>query len=45
MAACKDECISKMSDQGKLWFANMGSKEIWKLKFREGFAFIGISGK
>jgi len=23
----------------------MGSSEIWKLKYREGFSFIGILGK
>ena len=43
IAACKDECTKNLSDKGRLWFANMGSKEIWKLEYRCGFAFIGIS--
>ena len=43
-AACKDECVSKLSQKGKQWFANMGSKEIWNLGYREAFSFTGISG-
>lgn len=45
MAACKDECSAKLSDFGKRWFKNMGSKEIEKLEYRQGFAFIASGGK
>ena len=44
-AACKDDCATKLSLRGRQWFANMGSKEIWNLGYRQGFAFIGISGR
>ena len=44
VAACKDDCVTKLSEKGKLWFENMGSKDILKLKYRCGFAFIGIFG-
>ena len=44
VAACKDDCVTKLSENGKLWFENMGSKDIRNLKYRCGFAFIGISG-
>ena len=45
IAACKDDCVTKLSQKGKTWFANMGSKEIWKVQYRYGWAFIGINGK
>ena len=35
----------KLSPQAKLWFLKHGSKEIWNLKYREGWAFIGTMGK
>ena len=44
-AACKDDCVSNLSDRCKMWFAEMGSEEIWNLEFRHGFAFIGVIGK
>ena len=44
IAACKDECVTKMSIKTKLWFGSMGSSLIWELGYREGFTFIGISG-
>lgn len=44
VAACKDEFVSNLSESGKQWFAKMGSKDIWRLQFRQGFAFIGKSG-
>ena len=31
VAACKDDCVTSLSDRAKQWFADMGSKEIWKL--------------
>ena len=45
VAACKDDMIKNLSEDGKRFFANMGSKEIWNLQFRQGFAFIGITGR
>ena len=42
VVACKDECTTSLSNTGKGWFAGLGSKEIWKVGYREGFAFIGI---
>ena len=45
VAACKDDCTRKLSQAGKLWFASMGSKEIWNLEYRCGFVFIGASGQ
>lgn len=45
VAACKDDCVTKLSQYGKQWFANMGSVEIWNLEYRQGFAFVGISGR
>ena len=46
VAACKDDCATNLSKYAKSWFAKMGSKEIWKLGYRQGFAFIGVlSGK
>ena len=45
IAACKDECRKHLSKQAQLWFATMGSSEIWKLGYRCGFAFIGVYGK
>lgn len=44
VAACKDDCISKMSLYGVRWFTRMGSKEIYRLDKKCGFAFIGIFG-
>ena len=44
VAACKDDCASNLSNQAKFWFANMGSVEIWNLKYRQGFTFIGKAG-
>ena len=41
VAACKDECVTKLSFYAKKWFSNMGSAEIWNLQYREAFAFIG----
>ena len=45
IAACKDECTRHLSFRAKQWFEDMGSKEIWNLEYRHGFAFIGIHGK
>ena len=45
VAACKDECTTQLSEEGKQWFSSMGSTEIQNLKYRCGFVFIGISGR
>lgn len=45
VAACNDECTGQLSEKGKLWFEELGSTEIRNLEYRQGFAFIGISGK
>lgn len=44
-AACKDDCFTSLSYEGSKFFGEMGSKFMWKLGYRKGFAFIGISGK
>ena len=44
-AACKDECATNLSATAKQWFSDMGSKEVWNLEYRHGFAFIGVSGR
>ena len=45
LAACQDDCVTKLSQKSRNWFVQLGSKEILKLKYRQGFAFIGISGR
>ena len=46
VAACKDDCVNNLSVKIKKWFYKMAaSKEIWSLKYRCGFALIGIYGK
>ena len=45
VAACKDECTNKLSDAVKEWFAKMGAVGIRDLRYRQGFAFIGVSGQ
>ena len=44
VAACKDDCATRLSERAKGWFADMGSKEIWKLEYRQGFVFISVRG-
>lgn len=45
VAACKDECVTKLSKYCKEWFSGMGSQEIWNLQYRNAFAFIGRMGR
>ena len=45
IAACKGECVKGLSDKAKEWFYNMGSQEIFRLCYRQGFVFIGKSGR
>ena len=44
IAACKDDCVWQLSNKCKMWFAEMGSQYIWKIKYRYAFAFIGTIG-
>lgn len=44
MAACKDDCMKKLSMKAKQWFRALGSSEIFRLKYRCSFAFIGRVG-
>ena len=34
IAACMDDFAAEFSDYGKKWFEELGSKEIWKIKYR-----------
>jgi hypothetical protein len=43
-AAVKDEASNKLSKDVKKMFAELGSKNIKNLGFREGWAFIGVRG-
>lgn len=42
LAACDDECTKHLSHKCKMFFSNMGSREIWNLGYRQAFAFIGL---
>ena len=44
VAACKDDCVTRLSWEVRRWFGGMGSEEIWDLEVRHGWAFIGTSG-
>ena len=44
VAACKDDMTSHLSLEGKQWFADMGSTEVWNLEHRSSFTFIGTTG-
>lgn len=41
VAACKDDCANRLSYNVQTFFGQMGSQEIWQLKYRESFVFIG----
>lgn len=41
VAACKDDCVKHLTEKGRQFFVDLGSKLINKLKYREGFVFIG----
>lgn len=34
-----------MSNDSKRFFETLGSKDIWNLRYRCAFAFVGISGQ
>jgi len=44
IVSVKDEGSKKFSDDAKALFTKIGSKDVSSLKFREGWAFIGIKG-
>ena len=44
IAAVKDECFTKLSETGFLWFESLGSRFIRQLRYRSSFAFIGFAG-
>ena len=45
VAACKDDCVTNLSENAKKWFADLGSQEIYNLEYRQSFVFIGITGQ
>ena len=44
IAACKDDCVTNLSQKVKSFFKAMGSINIDNLPYRHGFTFIGVSG-
>ena len=44
MATCQDDCAKSLSQTAKQWFSDLGSTNIWNLKYRHGFAFISVRG-
>lgn len=44
IAACKDECVTNLSEPVQGWFQRMGSKDIFKVQYRHSYAFIGFWG-
>ena len=45
IAACRDDAAKNLSNSVRQWFKDMGSKEIFNLKYRESFVFIGQYGR
>jgi len=45
LAASKDDCVKKLSKDGKRFFTKMGSTEIKRLGYRCSFVFIGTAGE
>ena len=45
VATSMDQSLSRLSLKAKQWFQTIGSKEIWNLKYDEGFAFITVMGR
>ena len=43
VAACKDDCATNLSMEGRQWLSNLGSTEIWDLGYRQSFVFVGSS--
>lgn len=44
-AACMDDFVTSLSPKVKKWFSNLGSEEIDSVKYRCGYAFVGVQGK
>lgn len=44
VVACKDECVTNLSDSVKEWFKSVGSTLIDEIQYRHSFVFIGIVG-
>lgn len=44
-AACKDDCSLELTFKVKSWFSGFGATKIWEVQYRQGYAFIGVSGK
>ena len=44
IAACKDDCYTNLTFKSKDFFRNMGSKEVYNLRYRDAFSFIGTFG-
>lgn len=42
IAACKDDCVTNLSQNTIEWFEKMGSKEIRNLTYGCGFSFISM---
>lgn len=45
VVACMDDCVTKLSQKAKDWFESLGSREIWNLEKKHGFAFIAVKGR
>lgn len=44
IAAVKDDCQKRLKYSGKRMFMNMGAEHIWKIAYKQSWAFIGIKG-
>jgi len=44
IAAVKDDGSRNLKYSAKRAFMNMGADNIWKLKYKNGWSFIGIKG-
>ena len=43
VAAVMDDFVTNLSEKVKLWFREMGSREVDNVRFRQGYVFIGIN--
>lgn len=44
IAACKDDCVSSLSQEAMNFFIEMGSRKLNSLKAKDNFSFIGVIG-
>lgn len=42
VVASQDDCTTNLSEKAVAWFESMGSSDILRLRYRCGFAFIGV---